>query len=266
MKSLVSLFLCCITLLCLAACGGSETSMTYYQTKQYREYDTGDINLTAYVYDDAWVIQSTQNYLNGVFSSGVEYSYNEDATVVTVTTTSSIYNPTVSEIHREFDESGRVVRAVSYREGTMEGSTEYTYDGEGRERKAVTVGPGGDVVSTLLYDYDKNGNLIASVTETEAYSRRVEHSYDRKNRIVATKEFRSGELVHQINYTWDGNTQYGSVLAANEQITGETVAVYDDAGNLLMEEQYDSLGALRYRTCYEYTGADGNISSGIPQS
>ena len=130
----------------------------------------------------------------------------------------------------------------------------------------VTTDSDGDVVTTLLYDYDKKGNLVSYVMETSVYSSKNEYSYDKKNRLVATKVFHNDELVSRIEYTWDGNTQYGSVFAMGEQAARKTVTVYDEAGNVLIEENYDLLGTLQYRTCYEYTGTDGSISSGIPQS
>ena len=268
MKRMLTMCLCCVSLLCLMACNGTEDSgesVAYYVTKQYMEHDTGDINLTTYGYNDEWVIQSSQSYLNGVLSSGVEYSYNEDATVVTVTTTSAIYDPTVTEIHQTFDDSGKMVRAESYSGGTLEGASEYTYDSEGRESKVVTTDSDGGVVTTLLYDYDKKGNLVSYVMETPVYSSRNEYSYDRKNRLVTMKVFHNDELVSRIEYTWEGNTKYGSVFAMGEQAARKTVTVYDDVGNVLVEENYDLLGALQYRTCYEYTGTDGSVSSGIPQ-
>lgn len=265
MKRLLAVWLCCASLLCLAACSGSE-DVDYYVTKRYMEYDTGDINLTTYEYNDAWDVQFVQTYVNGAVSSGVEYSYNEDSTVVTIATTSATYDPTLTEIHQTFDDFGRLVRTVSYSGGTLEETSEYTYDAEGRESKVVTTDSDGNVVTTLLYEYDKKGNLVSYLMKTLVYSSRKEYSYDRKNRLVTMEVFHSDELVSRIEYTWDGNTQYGSVYTMGEQASRKTVTVYDDAGNVLVEENYDLLGTLLYRICYEYTGTDGSHSSGIPKS
>ena len=214
MKRVLSLCLACISLLSLPACSSGkpafhEPSVAYHITKRHVEHDTGDINLTTYTYNDAWVIQSTQTYLNGSISSGVEYSYNEDSTIVTMTTTSAIYDPTVSEIHQEFDASGKVLRATSYNDGRPVGTTEYSYDEKGRETLLVSTDPSGNVMTTLTYEYDKNGNLISYTTETPAYSSRQEHTYGKNNRISETKTYRNGELTNRIQYSWEGNIRYG---------------------------------------------------------
>ena len=49
-----------------------------------------------------------------------------------------------------------------------------------------------------------------------------------------------------------------------EQLLGKNIYIFDDFGNSLVEETYDSMNVLDTRYCYEYKGTDGSISSGIP--
>lgn len=264
MKNILALSLCLLLLFSLNACDAKE-DVTYHITKRHLEHQTGDINLTEYTYDDQWLIQSTQTLLNGDFASSVEYTYSEDMSVVTMTTISAIYDSSVSEIHQTYDESGNLLSAASYSEGRLSGTTSYTYDAEGRQIKAVTTYPDSSFTTTLEHVYDAAGNLIAYTVDTGLYTSRQEHTYDSRNRRISTAAYQNDALTNRIEYTWEGNTQLGTIYNADDIPLRETVTIYDNAWNALVEETYDILGTLESRTCCEYVGTDGSISSGIPE-
>lgn len=263
MKRLFAILLCCICLMCLAACGGKEPQPEFHISKRQLEHNTGDINLTVTEYDDKWQIVSVKTYLNGEISSELEYSYNEDSSLVTVKNRSKLYGESLSEYRQEFDSKGRLAKSVAYNDGELVGSTEYSYDAEGRETELVSRDPNGEIYSKLNYEYDKKGNLISQTVETSAYTSRQEHSYDKDGQLISTKSYRNGSLESRAEYTWEDGVRHGSSYDAQDKLIGTSHALHDDFGNVLLEDSYDKLGTQQLITRYEYIGTDGSISSAI---
>ena len=272
MKKLNVFVILIIFILSLMACNiqvnekSSEediASVTYYVAKRCIEHDTGDINVDEYAYDDEWNLLSMKLYLNGTFKSSVEYEYNEDNSVIKTTNTSSNSEITVSEVHQTFDKSGKLVEARSYSDGEFAGSTEYYYDDEDRQTKLITKYANSDIVITISYEYDKNGNQTVYGIDTGYYTTKKEHFYNKENKIYRTDDYRNDELINRTEYRWEGNTRYGEVYDAEEQLIAKNIYIFDDIGNTLVEEIYSSTDVLKQRICYEYIGTDGNVSSGI---
>lgn len=272
MKKMLSFVLCIILTLSLMACNAQVNekfsdediaSVTYYVTKRYIEHDTGDVTVDEYAYDDEWNLLSMKLYLNGTFQSSVEYEYNKDKSVIKTINTSSNSEITVSEVRQIFDESGKLVEASSYSDGEFAGSTEYYYDDEDRQIKLITKHANSDMVITISYDYDKNGNQTLYGIDTGYYTTKKEHLYNEENKIYRTDDYRNDELINRTEYRWEGNTRYGEVYDAGEQLIAKNIYIFDDAGNTLVEEIYSSTDVLKQRICYEYIGTDGTVSSGI---
>jgi len=263
MKRVIAALLCGLALFATTACAAKKPEVEYYLSKRQIEHSTGDINLTVNEYDDQWRILSAKTYLNGEISSELDYTYSEDSGLVTVKSSSKLYGESVSEYRQEFDDAGRLAKSVSYNEGAIVGSTEYSYDSEGRELEVKSFDADGNVYSTLTNEYDSKGNLISYTVKTAYYSSRQENTYDKYDRISCAEMFKNDELEAYIEFSGDKNSRQGSVYSPEGKVTGTTNVLYDDAGNVLVEENYDILGTLTMRTCYEYLGTDGSVSSGI---
>lgn len=263
MKRLLAILLCFVCIVCLTACSEKEQQPEFHISKRQLEHNTGDINLTITEYDDKWQIVSAKSYLNGEISSELEYSYNEDSSLVTVKTSSRLYGESVSEYRQEFDGEGRLSKSSSYNEGELVGSTEYSYDAEGRGTELVSRDPNGEIYSKLKYEYDKKGNLISYTVETSGYTLKQEHSYDKDGHIISTKSYRNDILESRAEYSWEDNVRHGSSYDAEDKLTGTSHALHDDFGNVLLEDSYDKLGTQQLITRYEYIGTDGSISSSI---
>ena len=169
-----------------------------------------------------------------------------------MTNTSSNSEITVTEVQQEFDDAGQLIKESSYSDGTFAGSTEYYYDNEGRQTKMVTKHANSDMVITVFYEYDKLGNQILYGIDTGYYISKKEHFYNEENKIYRTEQH------------WEENTRYGEVYDGKEQLLGKNIYIFDDFGNSLVEESYNSMNVLDTRICYEYIGTDGSISSEIP--
>ena len=263
MKRMIALFLCCLCLLCLTACGSNEPELEYYISKRQIEHSTGDINLTVHEYEDEWRILSAKTYLNGELSSELEYSYSEGGELMTVKTDSKLYGESSAEYRQEFDAAGKLIKSTSYNNGELVGSTEYSYDAEGRETELVSRDPSGEIYSKLVYEYDKKGNLVSQSIETSAYTSRQEHSYDKAGQLISTKSYRNGSLEGHTEYTWEDGVRHGSSYDGEDKLIGTSHALHDDFGNVLLEDSYDKLGTQQLITRYEYIGTDGSVTSGI---
>lgn len=263
MKRILAIFLPLLLLLSLTACGAKE-DVEYYVTRRYVQQPTGDINLMEYTYDDQWNILSTNIQLNGEFASAAEYTYSEDYTVVTMRTTSAIYDSATTEVHRTFDEDGNIIKALAYDNGELTTTAEYFYDEQGREVKVVNTAATG-YVNTVEHIYDENGNLLTYIANTGYTVTRQEFTYDDQNRRISAEYYQNDQLTNRINYTYENNVQKGLYYDAAGTELRTTLAAFDEAGNLLTEEVYDILGTLQSRTCYAYIGTDGSTSSGIPE-
>ena len=272
MKKILSFVLSSILMIGLVGCNADtnkESSndivdqVSYQVTKRYIEHNTGDINIADYTYNEEGKLLSTKLYLNDKFQSSVEYDYNKDSNIVTITNISSNSEITVTEVQQEFDDAGQLIKESSYSDGTFAGSTEYFYDNEGRQTKMVTKHANSDMIITVFYEYDKSGNQILYGIDTGFYVSKKEHFYNEENKIYRTDDYRNNELIYRTEYQWEENTRYGEVYDGNEQLLGKNIYIFDDFGNSLVEETYDSMNVLDTRICYEYVGTDGSISSGI---
>lgn len=273
MKKILTFIFCSFFIIGLVGCNAvtnKESSddivdqVSYQVTKRYIEHNTGDINITDYTYDEEGNLLSTKLYLNDKFQSSVEYDYNKDSNIVTMTNTSSNSEITVTEVQQEFDDAGQLIKESSYSDGTFAGSTEYYYDNEGRQTKMVTKHANSDMVITVFYEYDKSGNQILYGIDTGYYISKKEHFYNEENKIYRTDDYRNDELIYRTEYHWEENKRYGEVYDEKDQLIGKNIYIFDDFGNSLVEESYNSMNVLDTRICYEYIGTDGSISSEIP--
>jgi YD repeat-containing protein len=273
MKRYLSIILSVICILSLVGCNtaidkepldDTVNQVSYQVVKRYIEHNTGDINIHEYTYNEEGKLLSTKLYLNDTFQSSVEYNYDKDSNIVTITNTSSNSEITVTDVQQEFNSAGQLIKESSYSDGTFAGSTEYFYDDEGRQTKMVTKHANSDRVITVFYEYDKSGNQILYGIDTGFYISKKEHFYNEENKIYRTDDYRNDELINRTEYHWEENTRYGEVYDGKEQLIAKNVYIFDDFGNSLVEETYDSMNVLDTRICYEYMGTDGSISSGIP--
>lgn len=264
MKKTLALVTALLLLFLLAACSQKD-DVQYFLSKRQITHETGDVNLTTFLYDENRNILSSETLLNGVFASRVDYTYSEDGTVVTQDFTSATSEPSSSEIHSTYDENGKVTSASSYSNGRLIGTTYYTYDEHGREIKLESFDPDGKPLVTITHAYDQNGNLLSTSNHYGTYVSQTDHTYDSKGHRLTTETRINDQLNFRVEYIWNKNMCYGTVYSPEGTPMSKTLTVQDDHGNILLEESYDVLGTFTGRTCYEYIGTNGKISSGFPE-
>lgn len=263
MKKMIVLLLSLLLIFSLTACGQKE-NVQYYVTKRQLIHDTGDVNLTTYQYNEDWKVIGTETLLNGNFASRVDYAYSEDGTVVTQNFTSATSAPSSTEHHSVYDENGNILESSSYHDGQLTGVSRYTYDKKGQEIKLEGFDPNGNLTTTITRSYDDRGNLLTIATDYGTRVSRHEYTYNSNNQRLTTHTYINNQLNSRVEYIWEDNSCFGTLYTPEGTPIAKTLSVQDKAGNLLMEESYDILGTLQNRTYCEYTGTDGNISSGFP--
>lgn len=259
------LFLVVILILILTGCTQkNDEEVTYYISKTMIKQGTGDISLREHTYDENWNPLTASITLNGKFSSMTEYVYSDDYSMVTQNYTSAIYDPSSTTIIRTFDEKGQVIRAETYDGDRHISTAENTYDISGNVILSILSYPESDFATTLSRTYDKNNNLITYHMDTGYMTTRIEYHYDQDDRIIREENYKNNELETYCEYQWQKNTAYITNYSANGTQGSKTKVIYDDVGNVLVNEVTDANGNLHSCSYNEYIGTDGSISSGIP--
>ena len=253
-----------LVLVYLSGCSQKDP-IKYYETRTYMESSSGDINRSENTYDENWNLLQQYRTLNGNFASQVEYTYSEDFTILTTTSTSAIYASETSKVIRTFDDKGQVIRSESYDGDRLVGISEITYDENGEKIYIKSTQPDSDTVITLERIFDDRGNLVRYIQDTGYYVSRYEYTYNKQDHRIREEYYWNEELRDYITFTWEGNVATGESFTADGTPTGIQILEYDDAGNLLCLEARDLLGTRLSYSCYEYVGTDGSVSSGIPE-
>ena len=261
MKKLLPILL---SLLLLTGCSQKE-DVTYYISKSVIQQKTGDINVRAHTYDEHWNPLSATITVNGNFSSKTEYTYSEDFSVVTQNSVSAIYEPDTTTTIRTFDGQGLVITAEIYDADRLISTAVNTYDDGGNLIKSVQTAPDSSVAITITRRYDRKGNLLTLQTDTGYAITRQEYTYDQHGHRIREEYYQNDVLNAYSDFQWKGNTAYGTNCSADGTPGFTMMLVYDDAGNVLVNEIKDVNGNLQSRTYNEYVGSDGSISSGLPK-
>ncbi len=262
MKKLSVLILLMLLVLCLCACGAEE-EVSYQVQTRYMRVETGDVNLTEYSYDEAGNPLSVYTTLNGNFASAVDYSYSEDFRHVTIDYSSAIYEPYSTELNREFDAEGRVVKASSYNNGELDAVSEYFYDSEGREIKLISQVQG--YTNVQERSYDKDGNLLWYNVDTGFSQSRQEYSYDKQGRMLSVDYYQNSEPAGRWECSYEGNVRSTLIYDSQGKLAGTLRSVLDEAGNVLEEERFAPDGSSLSYSAFVYIGSDGSISGKIPE-
>lgn len=268
MKRIICFLLTLLLAFGLCACSAGDSVLQenaeYYILSRYVLQSTGDVNVSSYDYDENWDLMKTETLLNGNFASAVDYTYSEDKSRVTMDYSSAVYEPHSTEVQREFDAEGRIIKDESYENGALVSTSEYVYDAEDRVIKTLTSYPDGPTIS-MERSYDKNGKLICQNTDTGYSTSRQDYSYDAKGRLISERYYQNDVLQNYVEYTNEGSTRYGSVCDADGNVQSKLMEVLDEAGNVLESERRDVSGNVISYSCFVYACSDGRVSGELPE-
>ncbi len=268
MKKTIAFLL--ILMLLLSGCGKNQ-EVTYYVTESLVELPSAS-NTMRYVhtFDDQWRTLSTTASQNGEVWSTIVYSYSEDNSVVSITSTA--YGQTTTGEHRRvLDKDGNVIKLETWEEGQQTAVSYREYDDAGRLTADTTTYFDGYMRGyKQSFSYDAQGNKTLAAYEMTLEDgtitkTRTEIHYDSQGNRAREVEVREDAMTEYIECSWEGNVETSLCYTPDGALNRKRISAYDDHGNLLYQELYDSEGTLGNRTSYRYVGSDGSISSGIPE-
>lgn len=251
-----------------------------------RLYD-GATEKLAYVYDEEGrVLTEIKSTTGGKVYERNDYTYDDAGRVLTQTVL--LYGNDF-KIVNTYDSQGNHIRRERFDDGKLTSSTDYTYDAAGRKLSSVNwpavVESGADA---WFWEYDSKGNVVSyKYCQGEKVRTHKTSTYDSFGRLKTTKTVEDGEVTYEATYFYDlrGNLiriearqgaemyiddpgplrslvityqydQYGNMVERVKKHEGfgtdVWTYVYDERGNLLVEEVY---GTHTERTYDEY----GNV-------
>lgn len=239
-------------------------------------YGTGGINketITRYGYD----LQGNLAYEIAPNGNVTRYQYDELGRLIkTVVNNKKLIDPDTKEIstlrtsqHEEYtcyDKNGNVVKEVeivkSIGKDTKSSVRVYAYKYDNMGRLIEKVDPSGAAIEKINYNLNS-----AQIQSFDGEDHLKEFEYDKNGRLVTTRDYHDGNVVHEWKQTYDAA---GNIFTKDDGRGNETVYIYNWRGQLtevrLLEfDSVDSSGQKRYKdvkTLTRYTyDANGNMES-----
>lgn len=288
MKRLIPVLLC-VLLICSLIIGCTSTKdVTFYCTERILTTYMNDVtneNRSVFTYDASWNMTSNLSYMNGTEVNALYYEYNNDATLVKVT---QQFNgtETVGEYRRTYDKEGNLLKELAVENGTVVSTNEYTYDNNGNVLvHTLTPTPATVITNTYTYDkagnrisyenntaypeqdmefvvlteyeYDENGNLLREIVSTEDTETAPEKSFDISLGKVSIAD---NETVTEYTYDDATKTYLGTRYTSEGTVQNYIRMVYDDHGNLLLQEVMNPEKTIVSSTIQSWVGTDGSVS------
>lgn len=259
----IALILLCLL---LTACTQEAEQVEYYCTRRVFTR-SGITNQTDMTYDEEGRLLSSVTTVDDVIVNNLSYTYNDDGTLVTVTqqTEGGIVT---GENHRTFDDQGNVLTEVMMEGDTAVSSYEYTYDENGNLLTQILTSAYGpeNSVNTTTYTYDENGNKLSQENTTNYGGQELvnltEYQYDDQGRLATEIHYSQGQISGTGEYTYDPETrtEIYTFLDAASTVSTRIRRVYDEAENVLLEEQLDADDNVISTVTQTWQGSDGSIS------
>lgn len=249
MKKVIAFIAILVLLMGLAACG-KETETRYLESTVVQEYIGAVTFHREYDYDkEGRMISSVVT--DGQLESLVKYSYTDHSVLMEITQNGE--TGTMKQVF-ERDESGNIVHVETFEDDVLVYISDSTFDENGNMLVNVqeTVATGS--VFTTTYTYDENGNRVKVVYDYGSGGTVTENTYDESGQLLSSTESDlSGTLKTREEHSRnEDGTELVSHYDAQGQLTATDHITYDEAGNMILCESYDTEGELVYRATYTY--------------
>lgn len=229
----------------LCGCSKAEVPENPYRLKQQtvERYREEGVQLTRsdYTYDEHNHVTEVQTYLDDVWHSTRQLTYDEYGNVVR---TRQIYDEGTESIVEHvltLDEQHRVIRSEGTSDDGRQTLTEYSYNKDGQTTKLYIyryeVMEGMDINSFTDYTYDRKGNLVRQDVRWEPNSNNNGYTlctYE-KDRLVRDETYLGEELDSYTDYTYDetGLIQTAIAYEADGSPHTKHITTFDEFGNKL---------------------------------
>lgn len=252
-------------LLMLTACGSTEPEEVRYYTKEMlHTFAGGGSSRSVYEYNKDWSTRKITNYQNGEEISQVHYEMTENG-YITSGTQDGVRE--TMEVVITKDDQGNPIRTEQYRNGELYSTSDSTYDENGNMLTYVSDIAAADMTYRMEYTYDEAGNPTKLVSENGYSTSITEYTYNEDDKLileVVSTEGSDQTIRTEYTYSEDG-LQETAMVYDGDVVSGKRIMAYDEAGNMLLREMYDSEGELMMTTFFSYVGTDGSISSGMSE-
>lgn len=149
--------------------------------------------------------------------------------------------------------------------GAVKGGIKTTYNTFGNKVDLVTYNENKEVISTWKYTYNAANNLVEGNYSDDNVSRKISHTYNDKNQLIASKEYVNEKLVKETTYTYDAAGNEIGMAASFVESKGKSRSehAYDDKGYLRETNIYDEKDVLQLKQLYTYNEAGQEVQQSI---
>ena len=160
-----------------------------------------------------------------------------------------------------YDSDGRQTGIRSYNaNGEETGYVEYLYDEKGRIIQDAGYSANG-TISKVTYEYDEEGNVVQSYEDEED----IEFSYDAQGNVIEQRWPGENGLVMTFTYNEQGQNIRTDEYKGDEYL-GYTIYEYDERGNQISENTYNSANELTEKVVMEWDENGNMLSENIYDS
>ena len=239
----------------------SETTQySYYPTgklkEQYGAYtiDTGidGVKFNPYVeykYDSRGNIVSAlhgtvDNVNEMTWGATTHYEYNKNRlSKVQINGSGTRNNSNSVNVSYEYYDDGKL-KSVSY-PALTDGSilkSEYVYDGLSR-LTSLTNYKGTDVLSSYIYTYDSNGNILTTTETVGSTQNSVAYTYDKLNRIASVSGTKGADFYYEYDVRGNRKANFEQIDYLFEE---SAIFIYDAEDNLDRSQVGDNITHFEY--------------------
>lgn len=243
------ILLACFLLLGMTACNhksGSteptvptqpETKTVYVHTSITQEYGTS-VNRTEYLFDEQDHVSQVVVYTNDVETKRHSVECDENGNYIKWVSDGSV-------TEYSYDDRGHSLGMCLYINDVLISSTQYTWENDLRTSVTTKMETQG-MTQRILMTYDSSGRLLRQDTYTaDTLSSYSIYATGEDGRTTAVTLYQpDGTLLSTSTYTREGNTETITSTLPDGTVNQTAVLTYDEQGNLLTQEIFDSSGQL----------------------
>lgn len=166
-----------------------------------------------------------------------------------------------NQFYRYFnDDKGNLIKkTIEYSGNTsyVKSTEHYYYDNNNNKIKSIDTNyhSNDTIVITLFYVYDKNGNLLEENDDEEnPFGRKIRYGYDKKNRLISwdDESYGCGNRVSVLRYKYDKHGNKIQEKSKYMNIWSVQDFTYNDKNQLILEESYSEKHKRKWKTYYYY--------------
>lgn len=214
-----------------------QAKTVYVHTSLTQEFGS-TVNRTEYLFDAQDRVTEVVVYTNDQQTKRHRVECDENGNYIKWTSDNSVTEYT-------YDDDGHSLGVSLYINDELVSSTAYTWEGDLRTSVTTQMVTQG-MTQRLLMTYDSSGRLLRQDTySADTLSNYAIFTTGEDGRVSAMAVYQpDGTLLYTNTYTWEGTKETVLSTLPDGTVNQTAVLTYDEHGNLLTQEIYDSTQAL----------------------